>query len=172
MSLSQEIFSKFFDGLVTKFKATPNAVIKAAYESGAIAAHFTDEDWIKAVNACIQRDAFFPTLDRLVELALGDRLQDQAQEDWRWAYYVLSGGDIVTALQRISAPGRLAMESLGRPQDLGQQSEDYVKTTIRDKFFRAYHTYALRSGLGDSQSGIAIEGTPQQQGLRRLFDAQ
>jgi hypothetical protein len=172
MSLSQEIFSKFFDGLVTKFKATPNAVIKAAYQGGAINAHFTDDDWIRAVNLCIQRDSFFPTIDRLVELALGDRLQDQAQEDWRWAYYVISGGDIVTALKKITVSGRMALESLGRPQDLGQQSEDYVKTTIRDKFFRAYHTYALRNGLGTSQQSIAIEGDSQREGLRRLFDAQ
>jgi hypothetical protein len=171
MLLSEEIFSMFFDGLVTKFKATPNAVIKAAYYSGAIAAHFADDDWIKAVNACIQQDFFFPTLDRLVELALGDRLQDQAQEDWRLAYYVISGGDIVQTLKKITVPGRMALESLGRPQDLGQQPEDYVKSTVRDKFFRAYRTYALRNGLAALDSNIAIESDPQRKGLRRLFDA-
>lgn len=170
MPLNQSIFSESFDALVAAFNREANDFIKGAYFKGAITASFDDKTWDAACEAAIQQDKFFPTLDRLVELALGDRLVDQVQEDWRWAYYVLSGGDIVTAFAYLTAPGRLALESLGRPQDLGQQSEDYVKTAIRDKFFRAYRTYALRNGLGASQP--KIEGNPQREGLRRLFDAQ
>lgn len=172
MSLDPVNFSIAYDGMASKFKQPENDFVKMAYYQGAIEAKFDDANWKLACEKAARSEKFLPTLDRLIELALGDRLLDQVQEDWRWAYYVLSGGDIVTALQRLTAPGRLAMESLGRPQDLGQQPEDYVKTTIRDKFFRAYRTYALRNGLGDPQFGIAIEGTEQQQGLRRLFDAQ
>lgn len=169
--LSQDVFSQFYDGLVSKFGSTSNPVVKAAYEDGAIRANFTDADWIGAVGLCIQQDAFFPTIDRLVELALGDRLQDQAQEDWRLAYYVIAGGDLTSTLKRISVPGRMALESLGRPQDLGQQSEDYVKNQIRDKFFKAYRTYALRQGLASAaQINDLSLGEVERGGFRRLFD--
>lgn len=168
MQLNQDTFSQAYDALIVAFNRERNDFIKGAYFKGAIQAKFDNRTWELACEAAIHQDKFFPTLDRLVELALGDRLQDQAQEDWRWAYYLISGGE---AMHGLSDVGRMALESLGKPRDIGQQSDDYVKSTIRDKFFKAYRSYALRNGLGALKSSVAIEGDSRREGLRRLFDA-
>jgi hypothetical protein len=85
-----------------------------------------------------------------VELAMGDTLCLQAEEDWRIVYYLIAGGQPMDGL---SDAGRIALESLGPIRELGQRAEDYVKTTVKEKFFKERNKAAMRSGMGQKLLG-------------------
>jgi hypothetical protein len=152
--MNYEHFCRIYDGLVEYYKQTPNEFIKAAYFSKLRNAGFDDTGLAKAAMDCLERDAFFPTIDRLVELALGDRIAEQAEADWKWAYYLISGGEEIHGLSEV---GQRALKSLGKPRDLGMQSEDFVKNQIKAKFLKAYHQLSLRHGLGQESDLPALQ---------------
>lgn len=169
MQLDQNVFSVAFDAMVVSFKQEANDFIKGAYYKGALESGFDDRTWEIACEGAIKQDKFFPKMDRLVELALGDRLHDLAKEDWRWAYYLMSGGE---AWHGLSDVGRMALESLGRLQDLGMLDDEYNKSVTKEKFFRAHRAYALKQGLSvvNSPTATPIEGDERREGMRRLFN--